>query len=387
MAPRTSKPKTPKTTAKPRTARANTARKTAKTASGKTQNTSKAAPSKAPAKAAARKRAAPVVAPNVITVVQNGRLTYEAVLFCASFREANPDYKGRLILAEPQPGPHWQADPRVQDPAARALLEGELGAEIIPFPTQIFGDAYPNGNKIEALAHMPEGEPFVFFDTDTLHLSALSQVPFDFERPSASMRRTATWPEPTLYGGGYSVIWKSLYDRFELDFESSLDTSFPEEYWERYLYFNAGWFYYKCPRAFGTRFAAIAREIYHNPPDELASQSFDPWLDQIALPLVVHGLGGGRVEGLDGLLDGSVTCHYRYIPLLYARESDATVKMLEQVAAPNRIKRVLKGSEAMRKLVFQGKGEKARAMFDRENLPAKEAAIRNRLKREKLWLR
>ncbi|WP_425092477.1 hypothetical protein [Tropicimonas sp. S265A] len=325
--------------------------------------------------------------PTVCAVVQNGRLTYEAVIFCASFRAANPDYAGRLILLEPAPGPLWPDDPTVQDPDARFLLETEFGAEIVPFTAELFGARYPNGNKIEALSALPADTPFVFFDTDTLHLGPLGDVPFDFARPSASMKRTGTWPKPSLYGPGHTEIWKSLYDRFDLDFETSLDLRFPEGYWERYLYFNAGWFYGACPQAFGARFREIAGTIDKDPPAELVGQSFDPWLDQIALPLVIHSLGGGRDPSCAGLLDGRITCHYRLLPLLYAREADEVVETLERVVAPNRIKKVLKGSEAAKRMIYQGKGAKARALFDRDNLPVKEAAIRNRLKREKLWLR
>lgn len=325
--------------------------------------------------------------PNVCAIVQNGRLTYEAVIFCASFRAANPEFKGRLILAEPGPGPLWPRTPSLSDPAARALLEYEFGAEIVSFDTHMFGARYPQGNKIEALAVLPESKPFVFFDTDTLFLGPLADVPFRYEYPSASMKRTNTWPTPSLYGPGYTEIWKSLYDKFGLEFESSLDLNFPDEYWERYLYFNAGWFFGACPRAFGAHFANFASEIEQNPPRELTGQTLDPWLDQVALPLVIHALGGGRDSRYDGLLDGRITCHYRFLPLLYARESDAAIEVLERVTAPNRIKKVLKGSEAARRMIFQGKGREARALFDRANLPVREQAIRNRLKREKLWMR
>jgi len=73
--------------------------------------------------------------------------------------------------------------------------------------------------------------------------------------------------------------------------------------------------------------------------------------------------------------------------MLYAREADGVVEVLETVTAPNRIKKVLKGYEPMKRMIFQGKGAKARALFDRDDLPRKEQAIRNMLKREKLWLR
>ena len=323
---------------------------------------------------------------NIMIVGQNGRLQYEALLFAASLRHSDPGFRGRLIVAEPQPGPRWNNDPRIGNSDLRALLE-RLGAEIIPFESRHFGEDYPYGNKIEGLAALPEGEPFVFFDTDTLVTGPLSQVAFDFDRPAASMRREGTWPEPPLYGPGYGAIWKSLYDRFGLDFESSLDLSQPDEYWRRYLYFNAGWFFFRCPREFGARFLDYALSVRDDPPEELASQSLDPWLDQVVLPLVIHSLGGGRPGPELGGLDGGITCHWRALPLLYARESDRVVEVLETVAAPNRIKKLLKLYDPFRRMVFQGRGHKLRALFDRDDLPPREKAIRQRIKQEGFWMR
>jgi hypothetical protein len=196
-----------------------------------------------------------------------------------------------------------------------------------------------------------------------------------------------TWPQIELYGPGYTAIWKSLYDRFGLDFESSLDFSQPDEYWRRYLYFNAGFFYFRCPHEFGARFLDYATAIRNDPPEEIICQTMDPWLDQVALPLVIHSLGGGRDALEPGWLDGRTSCHYRFLPLLYAREEQRVVDVLEEVAAPNWVKKVLKGYEPMKRMIYQGKGAKARALFDRDNLPRREQAIRNQLKREKLWLR
>ena len=323
---------------------------------------------------------------NIVIVGQSGRLQYECLLFAASLRQCSPDFAGRLFVAMPRPGLLWEGDPGISNPAVLAAL-AELGAEILPFDSKAFGSSYPHGNKIEALMALPEDEPFVFFDSDTLITGDLAAVPFDFTRPGASMRREGTWPEPTLYGPGYGAIWKSLYDRFGLDFESSLDRSQPEEYWERYLYFNAGWFFYDCPRRFGQRLLDYAVSIRDDPPVELATQSLDPWLDQVALPLVIHSFGGGRDALPSGLRDGAVSCHYRLFPLLYARESDRVVEVLEQVAAPNRIKKVLKEYEPLKRLVFQGRGHKLRALFDRENLPRKEQAIRNKIKANGFWMR
>jgi hypothetical protein len=105
------------------------------------------------------------------------------------------------------------------------------------------------------------------------------------------------------------------------------------------------------------------------------------------LPLVIHALGGGRDTLPEGLLDGSVSCHYRLLPLLYARENDHTVSVLESVTAPNKIKKVLKTYDPIKRMIYQGRGAKARALFDRENLPRKEQAIRNQLKSNGYWMR
>ncbi len=322
---------------------------------------------------------------NIMIVGQGGRLQYEAILFAASLRANSPRFKGRLIVAEPQPGPRWGSDPRMSDAARQVLLS--LGAEIVGFESRHFGTEYPYGNKIEGLATLPAGEPFVFFDTDTLVTGELAEIAFDFDRPSASMRREGTWPEEDLYWPGYTAIWKSLYDKFDLDFDSSLDLSEPDEYWGRYLYFNAGWFFGADPRAFGDRFLTWALAIRDDRPEELVIQSLDPWLDQVTLPLVIHSFGGGRPgPDLSGL-DGDVTCHWRMLPLLYARESDRVVKVLEEVAAPNKVKKVLKDYDPIKRMIYQGRGAKVRALFDRNDLPTKEKQIRNKIKANGFWMR
>ena len=334
----------------------------------------------------AQDRGQPTGGFNIVIVGQGGRLQYEALIFAASLHAMSPGFVGRLLVAEPQPGPLWRIDPRIKGAETRDRL-AEFGAEIVPFESRHFGQRYPYGNKIEALLSMPEGEPFVFFDTDTLVTGELAAVPFDFDRPTASLRRTGSWPAPDLYGPGYTAIWKSLYDRFGLDFESSLDRGQPDEYWKRYLYFNAGFFFYRCPRVFGRRFLDHARAIRDDPPPELVCQPLDPWLDQVALPLVIHALGGGRDTLPEGWLDGAVTCHYRTLPLLYARESDRVVAVLEEVTAPHKIKKVLKEYDAIKRMIYQGRGRKVRALFDQANLPRREQTIRNTIRRNGFWMR
>jgi len=321
---------------------------------------------------------------NLLAIAQSGRLEHEAILLAASLRLSDPAFSGTLYIGEPQPGPKWREDPRMSDRTRKTLTA--LGATILPFETRVFGTDYPHGNKIEALAALPDA-PFLFLDTDTLITGPVSAVAFDFTRPSASMKRENTWPKVELYGPSLTQTWQSLYDRFGLDFPRSWDTTHPDDYWQRYLYFNAGWFFHASPHAFGNRFLAWAKDIRANPPEALVCQELFPWLDQIALPLVIHSFDGGRPGPELAALDGTATCHYRTLPLLYARESDSAVQVLETLAADPDLRPVLRHWGAFKRMVIQGEGTKARALFDRGNLPRREQMIRNALKREGLWVR
>lgn len=332
-------------------------------------------------------KTAPAVDFNIVIVAQGGRLKFEALLFAASLKAHAPALASRLFIAEPEPGGRWPDDPRIKDMAAREMLQS-LRARFIGFESRHFGASYPYGNKIEALSALPENEPFVFFDTDTLVTGALDRVAFDFNHPSASMRVEPTWPEPQPYIATYAAIWKSLYDRFGLDYAASLDLSQPEDHWKRHPYFNAGWFFGADPRAFGKRFLDYALAIRNDPGEMLAAQSLDPWLDQVALPLVIASFGGGKPGPELAGLDGDITCHYRTLPLLYARESDLAVSVLEEVAGDKDLRRLLRDWEPAKLMIYQNRGRnKVRPLFDRDDLPAREQIIRNTLKREGWWVR
>ncbi len=319
---------------------------------------------------------------NIMAIGQSGRLESEAILLASSLRLHDPDFPGTLFIAEPQPGPLWPDDPRMTADG-RKVLE-DLGAKVVPFQNRVWGADYPNGNKIEALAVLPDA-PFLFLDTDTIVTGSFADVSFNFARPSASMKRENTWPTEELYGPTQAQTWQALYDLFGLDFASSLDPSEPDGHWRQYLYFNAGWFFHQSPQVFGARYLDWAARIWRDRPEVMICQQVVPWLDQIVLPLVIHSFGGGRPGPELAGLDGDVTCHWRLMPLFYARETDAAVRAMEAAAAP--VKKALRGYGPMKKMIFQGQGDQVRAMFDRSRLPRREMAIRNAIKREGLWTR
>jgi len=324
---------------------------------------------------------------NILAVAQAGRLQYEALLLAASLRAADPGFAGRLLLAEPQPTGAWAGHaPAIDSAAVRAAL-ARLEVEVVPLAARAFGAAYPHGNKIEALALLPAGDPFLVLDSDTLVTGALSDLPVA-ARFAASMKRTDTWPKPPLYGPDRAAIWGALYRMAGLDMAPTLDRRWPQDDWRRYLYFNAGWICGPCPRAFGARYLALAQAIRDAPPPELAAQSLDPWLDQVALPLAIHAAGGGRPgPGLAPLDDGRAAWHWRHLALLYATAPEPVVDTLERVAAPNYLKRALKERPAFHRLIYRGAGRALRARLAAEGPTPPEPALRRRLRREGLWLR
>lgn len=50
------------------------------------------------------------------------------------------------------------------------------------------------------------------------------------------------------------------------------------------------------------------------------------------------------------------------------------------VTAPNKIKKHLKQYDAYKRIIYKGRGQKVRAMFDRDDLPRKDQQIRNQIK-------
>ncbi|MGY6703686.1 hypothetical protein [Roseinatronobacter sp.] len=320
---------------------------------------------------------------NILIIAQHGRLQYEALLFAASLRHFPQNKDLRLIVAEPQPGPLWEDDPRISRPAIRRELRA-LGADIVPLHNRIWGAAYPNGNKIEALRLLPKGEPFIFFDTDTLITGALDGL--DAARPMASVMVEPTWPRISLYGAGFGDIWGALYDKFGLDMDPTLDTRFGADDWRRYMYFNAGWFTGPCPQEFGQLYEDFARDIAAAPPANMATQALFPWLDQITLPLVIARLDGGRPDTGTGL-DGALSLHYRALPVVYAAGSAHAVEVLEQVTGAPHLWDIFNQYVAFRRMVFKHQGRELRANLDRTQLPPTYGKLQREIREMGYWVR
>ena len=105
---------------------------------------------------------------NILAIVQDGRLAFEALLLLASFKASNPGFQGKVFLAEPQPGKRWNRDPRLKSAVIREMLES-LGATFWPFENKVFGKSYPPCNKIDELSVFPRSA-FLFLDPATFLL-------------------------------------------------------------------------------------------------------------------------------------------------------------------------------------------------------------------------
>ena len=116
---------------------------------------------------------------NLLLVAPAGRLQYETVLFLASLQANSPKFKGKVFVSEPQRGPCWERNPKVNSRIA-AKRFWTWGPRFFTFKNRYFGQSYPYGNKIECLSALPEDAPFVFFDSDTLITGEITDVPFDF---------------------------------------------------------------------------------------------------------------------------------------------------------------------------------------------------------------
>ena len=167
--------------------------------------------------------------------------------------------------------------------------------------------------------------------------------------------------------------------------DGSLDLSQPDEHWERFLYFNPGWFFGADGPAFGRRFRDWAVAVRNDPGEALACQSLDPWLDQAVLPLVIHSLGrrpprpragGARRRGDVALSQPAAA--------LRARPRRA-IDEFEAIAALPGIAPLLAGWEAAERLVRGGEGRRTiQPMFADYPPQAPERGIRKRLKQAEL---
>jgi hypothetical protein len=230
------------------------------------------------------------------------------------------------------PAPAGAAIPA--SPTRRARPAGRARRRDTSLRSKVFGESYPHGNKIECLTALPKGEPFVFFDSDTLILAtwprcrSISTAPRPRCGWKAPGRRSSFTAPATPRSGNRSTTGSALISK-------ARSTSPARRVLAPLPLFQRGFFYYRCPACL--RVPLPGDRARH--PRRPAAGAGLPVPRPLARP--------GRAAARDprprrrarraGSRDGwtaRISCHYRLLPLLYAREPDRVVEILEPSRPP-----------------------------------------------------
>lgn len=166
-----------------------------------------------------------------------------------------------------------------------------LGASIVPIIDQPspWASPYPHGNKLLAASQARDCDVSVFFDTDTVLLSPISD----------SVSKGGT-PEPTVFAvpegvptwGRHIEDWVPVYRHFGLPVPDERVRMCRGRRVETLPYFNAGFVgFAEAATQMGLRFGELWLETAIEIDQALDIPNKRPWLDQIALPIAVARSG------------------------------------------------------------------------------------------------
>ena len=207
-----------------------------------------------------------------VFVCQAGEIEIEALLLAASLRYRNPKLDGELVAAVADESLWGKISHGTRD------LLNELGVRLEPISSP-FGNVYPIGNKLAALAVPTPAATTVFLDSDMLCLRTF---------PPNQLVTGGLCAKPADFGtyGKDHKEWDKIYSFFNLALPQQRMLSTVSE--ETMLpYFNAGLIAVANGPFFGECWLRTAREVDANKTVKRKR----PWLDQIALPVTAARLG------------------------------------------------------------------------------------------------
>jgi hypothetical protein len=275
---------------------------------------------------------------NVVIVAQRGRLALQALLFAETYVRSGSAARNPLFVAVPEPGNLWEDDP-TPEPAVMARLTA-LGARIVTFRNEHFGSRSPYTNKVYALFAIPQGEPFMFLDSDQLIFRNLTDIPLDFSHPSARLA-AAAWP-PNRSSFPKEKVWRAVYRLAGGDAPAN----------GAGRYFNAGCYYHEDPHVFGQLMldCCLALSSTQSPP--IAEQPMLPApLDQVALSAVIARIGEGQPcpETLNSihLTDTTASWHYHRFARFWLPGYERARDLLEEILQTPDTAALLAGNETI----------------------------------------
>ncbi len=244
-----------------------------------------------------------------VFVCQAGELEIKSLLLAASLRQyVQGDYE--LVAALPQPVARWGT----LSTTTTALLQ-QLDIRTVPITNNI-DENYPIANKIACLGIATPAEKIIFLDSDILCLQPIilnNYFSADFNAKPADLATFGKNPQ----------LWQKVYQLFQLPLPAWQTLSTVSR--ELMLpYFNAGVIAIKNNPKFANTWEECCRII-----DADTSISHKrPWLDQIALPVVITRLNLTHYclderfnypAHLKPLSKNTFFCHYHY-PVVIRRE-------------------------------------------------------------------
>ncbi|NNU80656.1 hypothetical protein HMH01_09430 [Halovulum dunhuangense] len=244
----------------------------------------------------------------IAIIAQNGRLQYEAVLFVETARYFCGD-KVDIYILIPRRGENWSNEPDNINPQILDYFV-KSGCHIVPFKNEIWGQSYPEGNKICCLRELPAGRPFIFFDSDQIITADVSELKFDFSHPLVSPGGHMFPVQGQDQKFSTEEYWRAVY---EVCSETPRKANAREDIKDSFPYYNAGCFGFEDPAQFHEKWMHFACLVDRSQHEIVLDQPKRPWLDQITLPVVCSHFGGADENALHGVFNnGTHSYHYHY---------------------------------------------------------------------------
>lgn len=202
-----------------------------------------------------------------VFICQQGELEIASMLLAASLKEnLKCDYE--LVAAIPQPELRWG-----KISATSEKLIKQLGVRKVFIENKINLN-YPIGNKVSCFGIETDADKIIFLDSDILCVSQFDPEKHFINSLNAKPADLATFRN-----------WKPVYDLFDFDLpkERVISTTTNEK---MYPYFNAGMIAIDNIKEFSQQWIECCKKI--DKSGNILNNR--PWLDQIALPIVLKKL-------------------------------------------------------------------------------------------------
>ncbi|MEM0977478.1 MAG: hypothetical protein AAGJ34_08085 [Pseudomonadota bacterium] len=285
--------------------------------------------------------------PIVWTWADGAREMFEAIITVASLRGTSNDQPIHVAFKDTTPTrPDLKED-------VRSLLR-DLGAETPSFEGVGHRRTDLQTHVLSALDGMGDASFYALVPGAVFH-----EEPRAPKSYGASVSIRNPWPECHLYGDPRGVIWQNLADDLGFDVSQIGQPHLHPASLHRWPGFDGRIIWGPMGRQFSQVFDRISDRMHRAPPEKYQTLDLEDHVVEAALPFVFEDLSASQVQPSQR---ADITPAFPLV-FLYCSAPDPAIDALESAVSANRIKRVLKGYEPARKLIYQGKGRLLRERF------------------------